>query len=281
MDIGKFELKAVETTIFGFDGGAMFGVVPKAIWSRSYNIGDEQNRIPLAARPLLVSFDNKKVLIDTGNGDKFDDKLSSIYSLNRQQSNIVNALEKLSIRADDITDVILTHLHFDHSGGATSIVNGEIVPTFPNAKYYVQKKQLDWAESPTEKDRASFMSENWECLLSNSMLQLIEGDGELFPGIDIIISNGHTKNMSLVKISDNGQSLVYCADLCPTSAHVGIPFSMGYDNFPVTVMAEKKKMFPKFYEKGTLLFFEHDAYHRAGRLIAHKDWYKVEYVNFD
>ncbi len=281
MKIGNYELNAVETTIFGLDGGAMFGVVPKTIWSRNYNAGDEQNRIPLAARPLLISSNNRKILVDTGNGDKFDEKFASIYSIDREQSNIVNALQRIGTNADEITDVILTHLHFDHCGGATSFVNGKFVPTFPNAQYYVQKEQINWSEKNSEKDRASFIKENWECLSENSLLVQLDGDCELFDGIEIIVSNGHTRGMSLVKISDGSKSLVYCADLCPTASHVGIPYSMGYDNEPLIVIEEKKKLFPKFYNDETILFFEHDAFIKAGKLAQHKDWFKVEPVSFD
>lgn len=276
MNIGKFKLTAIDTSIFALDGGAMFGVVPKALWSKMYNSGDDQNRIPLSARPLLVEWEDRKMLIDTGNGDKFNQKFADMYSLNSTESAIENALAKINITPDQITDVVLTHLHFDHAGGATKFENNQIVPTFANAKYYVQKEHLSWAENPTEKDRASFINDNWLPLAEQ--LELLDGEGSLFDGVNLYLSDGHTKSMQLVEIEDGGSSLLFCADLCPTSAHIGLPFSMGYDNFPLSVMNEKKRLFPQAYEKGTILYFEHDAFNPTAKLTTHKDWFRADIV---
>ena len=268
MNIGKFTIDAVETCVFGLDGGAMFGVVPKALWSKAYHPGDELNRIPLSVRPLLVRWDDRIVLIDTGNGTKFKDKFAQIYAIDRDKSSIETALLKFGISANDITDVILTHLHFDHAGGGTTIKDGKIVPTFPNAKYYVQKNQLNWAIKPTDKDKASFVKDDYEPLIADGMLETIDGAWEIFPGISLIPLFGHTNSMQLVKISDSGQSLLYCADLSPTHAHINIPFVMGYDNNPLTTIEEKKKLLPQAYEEGWLIAYEHDAFMQASKIIS-------------
>ena len=263
MKFGKFNIESVDTGIFGLDGGPMFGVVPKVLWSKAYHPGDELNRIPLAARPLLVSWDNKKVLIDTGNGDKMNDRLTKIYNIDKQKSSITYALSKFDIKPDDITDVVLTHLHFDHCGGAVSRIDDKLIPTFPNAKYYIQKDHLNWANNATEKDRASFLRENYISLLSDGNVEMLDGEGELFPGIETILAHGHTKAMQMIKIKQDNQSLLYCADLCPTSAHVPVPYVMGYDNFPLTCLEEKKKFMAQAYEEGWIIVYEHDAFKQA------------------
>ncbi len=268
MKIGKFNIDVVDTGLFGLDGGAMFGVVPKALWSRAYNPGDELNRIPLAARPLLVRWDKNILLVDTGNGNKFNDKFAQIYNIDREKSSIENALKRFGLSANDVTHVILTHLHFDHAGGATVYRNGKPEPTFTNAKYFVQKTHLDWAKSPTEKDRASFVKDDYEPLLAEGVLDDVEGEGELLPGISVMPLFGHTKSMQLVKISDGVSSLIYVADLFPTSAHINVPFVMGYDNNPLTTIEEKKKILPRAYEEGWVIAYEHDAFTQASKVIA-------------
>jgi glyoxylase-like metal-dependent hydrolase (beta-lactamase superfamily II) len=260
---GNFSIEILDTGIFGLDGGAMFGVVPKALWSKAYHPGDELNRIPLSARPLLIKTENKTILIDTGNGNKMDEKFADRYGINIEKSSPVNALLSAGVSPDEITDVILTHLHFDHAGGATIIENNKIVQTFPNAKYYVQKKHLEWALKPTDKDRASFVKVNFEVLLNEGLLELLDGEGELFPGISVHPVNGHTEAMQMVKIKTGEHTFLYCADLCPTSAHINIPFVMGYDNQPLVVIEEKKIFMSQAFEENWILCFEHDAFKQA------------------
>jgi glyoxylase-like metal-dependent hydrolase (beta-lactamase superfamily II) len=267
MTIGKYQIDSVDAGRFALDGGAMFGVVPKALWSKAYHSGDEMNRIPLAARPLLLRSNKKTILIDTGNGTKLNEKLRQIYSIDNEKSSIELALSRLNVKPDDVTDVILTHLHFDHTGGSTKYENGKVVPTFPKAKYYVQREQFIWAKSPTEKDRASFFIENFIPLESEGNLELIDGDGELFESVRLLTFNGHTKAMQLIKISDVNNTLLYCADLCPTSAHINLAYIMGYDNFPLTTLEEKKKIIPQACEEGWIVAFEHDAFIQAGKII--------------
>lgn len=275
MKLGKFNIDAVETGIFALDGGAMFGVIPKALWSRLYDEGDTKNRIPLAARPMLIRTDEKTILIDTGNGTKFDDKFAKIYNIDREKSSIDFALKPHGVTPEDITDVILTHLHFDHAGGATVKNGDKLEPAFPNAKYYVQKDHLAWARNPSEKDQASFLPENYEPIASEGMLEIIDGEGEILPGISSILVHGHTKAQQLIKIADGDQSIVFCGDLLPTSAHIGLPYVMGYDNYPMQTIDEKKRLIPEFFEQSTILFFEHDAYSQAAKLEPYKNFFKA------
>ncbi|MBX3044184.1 MAG: MBL fold metallo-hydrolase [Candidatus Kapabacteria bacterium] len=266
MKLGKFEVNAVDTGLFHLDGGAMFGVVPKALWSKKYNHGDEKNRIPLAARPLLIEFDNKKILVDTGNGNKREEKFMNIYGIDASKSSIALGLKTFNLKPEDITDVILTHLHFDHTGGSTIIENQKLIPTFPNAKYYVQKEHFDWAMKPTDKDRASFINDDFEPLIREGILEFTNGEMEIFDGISVIPVNGHTQALQMVKLKSQGESLIYISDLSPTVAHLTYTFGLAYDNFPLTTMEEKKKLLPKFYEENTIVCFEHDAFIQACRL---------------
>jgi glyoxylase-like metal-dependent hydrolase (beta-lactamase superfamily II) len=244
----------------------MFGIVPKPLWSKAYHPGDELNRIPLSARPLLVRWDCHLLLIDVGNGTKMDEKFRKIYNIDLEKSSFDHSLRPFGIQAEDITDVVLTHLHFDHAGGSTTIRNGKVVPTFPNAKYYVQKDHLKWAASPTEKDAASFIPDNCDPLIAEGVLETVDGEGEIYPGILVKPLFGHTTAMQVVMIHDDGQQLVYCADLIPTSAHIQAPFIMGYDNNPLITLDEKKSILPRAYEENWILAFEHDVFTQAATI---------------
>jgi glyoxylase-like metal-dependent hydrolase (beta-lactamase superfamily II) len=268
MKLGKFDIDVIETGVFSLDGGAMFGVIPKALWSKAYNPGDELNRIPLQARLMLIRYDKKNILVDTGNGTKLDDKIAQRYGIDKEKISYNKFLQPFNLKPDDITDVILTHLHFDHAGGATSIVNGEIVPTFQKAKYYVQKEQYNWAVNPTEKDRASYFNENYIPLKEMGLLEFTDGEGELFPGISLQPVHGHTKFMQLVKVQDENQNLIFVADLAPTAAHVPNVFVMGYDNEPLVGLEEKKRFSEQAVEEGTIFVYEHDAFKQATKIVS-------------
>jgi glyoxylase-like metal-dependent hydrolase (beta-lactamase superfamily II) len=267
MQIGPYEITPIETGRFALDGGAMFGVVPKNLWNKT-NPADEQNRIDMALRVLLIQGSGMNILVDTGMGDKYDDKTKSIYKLDHSKFTLIQSLAELELTASDISHVIQTHLHFDHCGGLVSrSENGELVPTFPNAKVFVQKENLAWARNPTEKDRASYLKDDWEAIIANGMLEEIDGPGEIFPGIALKIFNGHTKAQQLPLISDDaGNKLFFCADLFPTKAHVNLAWIMGYDNFPLTTLEEKRNLLPTAFEDGWTLFFEHDPENAVGKL---------------
>lgn len=260
------KIDIIETGIFRLDGGAMFGMIPKALWQRAYDPGDEFNRIPMAIRLMLITDGNRKILVDTGNGTKLPDKFCDIYGIDKKDADIEAAIARLGLSTDDITDVILTHLHFDHAGGATVLRDGKAVPTFRNATYYVQKEQFDWAVNPSVKDRASYMPHNYLPLKEHNQLKLIEGRFELFPGIEVIPVHGHTDAMQLVKVRIGKESILYCADLMATAAHVPVHYGMGYDNYPMKVIEEKQAILDEAFKENTILFFEHDAHKIATRL---------------
>ncbi|OGU60115.1 MAG: hypothetical protein A2X64_01110 [Ignavibacteria bacterium GWF2_33_9] len=258
MEFNNIKIETVETGIFALDGGAMFGVVPKALWSRVYSPGDDLNRIPLAARNVLVQYGDKKILIDTGNGTKYNDKLAKIYGIDLEKSDARINLTPHLIHPEDITDVVLTHLHFDHAGGATFLLDGVAVPTFPNAKYYVQREHYEHALKPYDKDGASFFPENYLPLMERGILELVEGDVEILPNINVHRFYGHTVAMQLVQITAGSENFFFAADLLPTASHLPFPFIMGYDNQPLVTLEEKKKWLPYIAENNWTIIFEHD-----------------------
>lgn len=280
MKIGAYDLFPIETGHFALDGGAMFGVVPRNLWSKT-NPPDESNRIDMALRALLLRSDDRTILVDTGMGNKYDDKTKSIYKLDNTRSTLLESLSALGVAASDITAIIQTHLHFDHCGGLVTVSDGKLTPTFPNAKVYVQKENLAWARNPTEKDRASYLKNDWEPIAAEGLLEEIDGPGELFPGIELMTFNGHTRAQQLPHIHGDGKHVFFCADLFPTKAHVNLPYIMGYDNFPLTTLEEKKNLTPRMYEESWMLFFEHDPESSLVRMEATSKWFKTgETVNF-
>jgi glyoxylase-like metal-dependent hydrolase (beta-lactamase superfamily II) len=255
--IGIYRLHAIESGSLLADGGAMFGVVPKIIWNRT-NKSDEKNRIRLALRNLLLISDDKKILIDTGAGNKYNQKFKEILGIANDDQCVISELEKINLTVSDITDVILTHLHFDHAGGSTIIKDGSVVPAFPNANYYIQKSQLEWALNPSERDKSAYSLENFLPLIESKKMITIDGNCELFPGIELIKVNGHTPGQQLVRIFDSEKELYFCADLIPLSTQLHLPYIMGYDLLPLITLEEKRDFIQKAYENKWILFFEHD-----------------------
>ncbi len=257
MKIGKYELKVIETGVFGLDGGAMFGIIPKPLWSK-FNPADEQNRVTLHARNLLLASDSRKILIDTGIGSDWDEKFKQIYRLDQSELTLSDSLNKLKIKPEDITDVLLTHLHFDHTGGSTFLKNGNWIPTFPNAKYYIQKKHFEWAINPTERDRGSFIQNRFLPLHNEGLLNFIDGEVQFDDEIEFLTINGHTSFQQMIKVHDSSNTVLYCGDLFPFTSHIPIPYVMGYDLQPLVTVQEKKKILPIAIEQNWKLFFEHD-----------------------
>jgi glyoxylase-like metal-dependent hydrolase (beta-lactamase superfamily II) len=256
MKIGKYSLKIIESGFFGLDGGAMFGIIPKVLWQTT-NPPDSENRIRLATRNLLLESGKRKILIDTGMGNKWSSKLKVIYSISEGTS-VEAALLKHQIEPEDITDVILTHFHFDHTGGSTKNENGKIVPTFPNAKYFVQKQNFDWAMNPSDRDKGSYLKENFESLYIDGVLNFINGEEDFDDEIKFIVVNGHAFGQQLIKISDSSNTFLYCCDLFPTVSHIPIPYVMGYDLQPLITVSEKQKILKQAIDENWKLFFEHD-----------------------
>jgi len=256
MKIGKYKLRVIESGFFALDGGAMFGIIPKALWQKT-NPPDEVNRIKMSTRNLLLESDSKKILIDTGMGDKWDEKMKSIYDIDEKIS-MKSALEKVGLKHDDITDVILTHLHFDHTGGSTVPVNGKLEPAFSNAKYHVQKQNYEWAINPSDRDKGSYIKENFQPLFEDGVLNFINGNKKFDDEIEFFIINGHTFSQQMVKISDASNTFLFCADLIPTFAHIPLPYIMGYDLQPLVTLEEKKKYLKNALDENWKLFFGHD-----------------------
>ena len=256
MNIGKYKLSIIESGNFGLDGGAMFGIIPKPLWQRT-NLPDESNRVRLSTRHLLLESDSRKIIIDTGMGNKWDDKSRGIYSISESLS-MDSALAQKGLKADDITDVILTHLHFDHTGASTIKRNGKLEPALPNAKFYVQKQNYDWAINPSDRDKGSYIMENFLPLFEEGVLNFIIGNAKFDDEIEFIVINGHTFGQQMVKISDGNNTFLFCADLMPFVSHIPLPYIMGYDLQPLVTLEEKKKYLKIAVDQYWKLFFGHD-----------------------
>lgn len=257
-------LYAVEAGNFKLDGGAMFGVVPKVLWERT-NPADANNQIEMATRCLLVEDGNRLILIDTGMGSKQDTKFFSHYAL-WGDFNLTNSLKANGFHPDDITDVFLTHLHFDHCGGAvTRSASGLLEPAFKNATFWSHKKHWDWACHPNAREKASFLKENIEPLAASGQLRLLDGAGPILKetplGFDILLVDGHTEKQMLPLINYNGTKILYAADLIPTVGHLPIPYVMGYDCRPLLTLEEKETILTQAYNNNWCLFLGHDPAH--------------------
>lgn len=263
MNVGRYTVHPIETGRFGLDGGAMFGVVPRVLWEKT-NPPDDKNRIPMAARAMLVRGDGRNILIDAGNGSKYTEKQKAIYNFDNSRFDLLSSLREHGLTPADITDVILTHLHFDHAGGSTVVDNGEVRPLFSRARYYVQREHWNAALNPTERDRASFFPDDYLPLQRYGQLELLEGEGEIFPGISVRLVHGHTTALQCPLVSDGGKQVFYCADLVPTTSHLHLPWIMAYDLRPLVTLQEKRNILNEASEEGWILFFEHDPATPAG-----------------
>ena len=257
--IGPYTLSAIETGRFALDGGAMFGIIPKPLWERRIG-ADDQNRIPLHMRCLLLQSADHCILIDNGLGDSYSDKFADIYAVDHEFATLQGSLANVGVAPSDVTDVILTHLHFDHCGGSTRRNEaGELELVFPNAQHYVQRAHWEWASAPNVREKGSFLEENLAPLDASGHLQFVDGDEELFPGITVHPVHGHTEAQQVVKISDGqGNTLAYVADLLPTTAHLAPAWHMAYDVRPLQTIDEKAAFLSDAVDGGWSLFFEHD-----------------------
>ncbi|HRF77089.1 MAG TPA: MBL fold metallo-hydrolase [Chitinophagales bacterium] len=256
------QLYSINAGLFKLDGGAMFGVVPKKIWNKLVP-ADENNLCTWAMRCMLAVGNGKVVLIDCGMGDKQDAKFFGHYEPHGDFS-IEASLKQLGMVPGDVTDVFLTHLHFDHCGGAVKRTDkGKLIPTYENARYWSNERQWNWANNPNAREKASFLTENFVPLQQHGVLHFIEEHEELFPGFSTMWTYGHTEAMMLPVIKYNGSKVVYCADLLPSHAHIPLPYVMGYDVRPLITIKEKESFLKEACDKKYFLFFEHDSQHEC------------------
>ncbi|MFQ5701345.1 MAG: MBL fold metallo-hydrolase [Acidobacteriota bacterium] len=265
MKVGSYSVQAIQAERFRLDGGAMFGVVPKPLWSKQH-AADERNRIHMVTRCLLIRGEGRVVLVDTGMGQGWSDKERDIYAIENGDRFIENSLTAQGVNAADVTDVILSHLHFDHAGGAVTRRAGALEATFPNARYHVQQQHLAWALGPTQRDRRSFRPETFLPLRDTGRLVLARGKEEILPGIFVEPTAGHTISHQIVRIGEGEGSVVYCGDLIPMAAHLPSAWVMGYDLYPLTTMREKADLLERAAAGGWLLVFEHDPDVEAARV---------------
>lgn len=251
------KLYTIDTGFFKLDGGAMFGVVPKSLWQK-LNVPDENNLCNWAMRCLLIEDESRLILIDTGIGNKQSEKFFSHYYLHGNDT-LQTSLQKHGFTKSDVTDVILTHLHFDHVGGAVKRVGDKLQTTFPNAIYWSNGQHWQWATNPNAREKASFLPENILPLQESGQLKMIDENQPLFSeNVMMRFANGHTKNMMLPQINYNGTTLLYMADLLPSVAHIPLPYVMAYDMFPLITLQEKEFFLKEALSHNYILFFEHD-----------------------
>lgn len=285
------KLYSINTGYFKLDGGAMFGVVPKSMWNK-INPADENNLCSWALRCLLIEDGNRLILVDNGNGDKQDAKFFSHYYLHGDDT-LEKSLAKYGFTKDDITDVFLTHLHFDHCGGSIVREGDKLVPAFKNATYWSNKEHWDWAVYPNEREKASFLKENILPIEESGRLQFIEvtggvdgklGETVFTENITVRFVSGHTESMMLPQINYNGKTVVFMADLLPSAGHIPIPYVMAYDMFPLTTLNEKKSFLKEAVKGNYILFFEHDPVYECCNLqqtergVRSKDYFKLEEI---
>ncbi|HUG42604.1 MAG TPA: MBL fold metallo-hydrolase [Acidobacteriota bacterium] len=274
MKWGSFQLHLLSAGVFRLDGGAMFGVVPKPLWERVAT-PDARNRIPLGLNCLLIRTGDVNVLVDTGCGRKYSPKEIEIYSID-VSADLVRELAKIGLDPEEIDIVVNTHLHFDHCGGNTFVAGEDVVPTFPGAEYVVRKVEYQDASAPNERTRATYFAHNWSPIEAAGKLRVIDQDWEIVPGVTCISTPGHTLGHQSVFVESEGRKLLFLADLCPTMAHVPLPYVMGYDLFPLTTLKTRKEIYPRAVEENWELIFEHDPVHPYGRLLKKNGRYAAE-----
>jgi glyoxylase-like metal-dependent hydrolase (beta-lactamase superfamily II) len=258
MQFGDYRVEIIPDTEFRLDGGAMFGVVPRNLWSKVCP-PDEQNRIRMNMNCVFIEAGNEKILIETGIGEKWSAKHSEMFGITRKQSLADSLRAVAGIEPSSITIVINTHLHFDHAGGNTSLNGaGQAVPAFPNARYFVSRGELEHAESPSERDRASYVAENWRPLAASGQVELKDADYEVVPGLRMETYPGHNRSMQCWRLNREGATLFGFADLVPMRAHVPFAWIMGYDLYPAETLEVKKKLLPQAAREGWTCLFYHD-----------------------
>ncbi len=267
MKFGDYRVEIIPDCEFRLDGGAMFGVVPRNLWSLVAP-ADDQNRIRMNMNCLFIEGAGERILIDTGIGEKWSDKYRGMYGIDRSRS-LDDSLKAIAgVSAADITIVINTHLHFDHAGGNTKFdESGSAMPSFSNARYFVAGAEYEHAEAPSERDRASYFSSNWQPLKESGQLELRESEYEVIPGLRMQTYAGHNRSMQCARLETGGANLFAFADLVPTRAHVPFAWVMGYDLYPVETVEAKKKLIPQAARENWTCLFYHDPDQAMGRIV--------------
>ena len=259
MQFGDYRVEIVPDTLFRLDGGAMFGVVPRSLWSRVCP-PNEHNRIRLNMNCLFIETATERILIETGIGEKWSPKQVDVYGIERKRPFSESLQALTGVGPEAISIVVNTHLHFDHAGGNTMLNDeGHAVPAFPNARYFVSRSEYEHAEAPHERDRASYLPSNWQPLKQSGQLELKEADYEVAPGLRMETITGHSRSMQCVRLESGGRTLFGFADLVPTRAHVPLPWIMGYDLYPVETLEAKKRLLPQAAREDWLCLFYHDS----------------------
>ncbi|MCH8021283.1 MBL fold metallo-hydrolase [candidate division KSB1 bacterium] len=277
MKFGDFELFVLSDGKFKLDGGAMFGVVPKVLWEKT-NPPNEMNRIEMGLNSLLIKTNDDIVLVDTGIGENYNEKFFEMFEIDKSTS-LLKSLNSISLKPDDITKVVLTHLHFDHCGGNCSKdESGELKPTFPNATYYFHQDEFEYAKKPDPRSRGSYLAQNWQAIEESDQLQLISGNQEIIPGVEVFTTGGHTQNHQIVKVHSDGKTACFLADLVPTDSHLKTAYVMGYDLYPKTTMEMKEKVLKQALQENWLLIFEHAPSVKGGYLTEKEGKLRIEEV---
>lgn len=278
MKLGNLEFYILLDGHVYLDGGAMFGVIPKVMWEKKAP-ADTRNRIQLAMNCLLIHAGGKNILVETGAGGKMSPKLRDIYGLDGPF--LDDRLRDHGLDRTEIDVVINTHLHFDHCGGNTRVEKDKVVASYPSAKYVVQRGEFEHAKNPNERDRASYFAENYMPIEAAGKLALLEADRAIAPGVELIRVPGHTANMQCVKLTGDGQTAFFFADLVPTAAHLPLPWIMGYDLYPMTTLENKKKWLPEVIQEGWIALFGHDAKTPAGYVRDREGIWELEPIKVD
>ncbi len=271
MQFGSFDLSIIRECVFKLDGGAMFGVVPKTLWSKQ-SPSDDQNRVVLACNLLLIDTGSKKILVETGMGDRWSEKEKERFGL-KSLVTPGTMLDQVGLKPADIDFVIISHLHFDHAGGATIMRDGKIVPSFPNAKYVVQKGEWDFAFVANARARASYRPDDFVPLQEAGQLILVEGDYEVVPGVWVKVTGGHTSHHQVVYFESNGEKGVYFADIIPTKTHLPPPWVMGYDHHPLISCDIKSEWLARASAEKWLVVFDHEAGIPWGKVLVEGNKY--------
>lgn len=279
MIFGDYRVEVIPDCEFRLDGGAMFGVVPRNLWAKPCP-PDDQNRIRMNMNCLFIETGSDRILVDTGIGDKWNDKHRSMYGINRVRSFDESLRAIAGVTSSEITIVINTHLHFDHAGGNTVFdESGKVVPAFPRARYLVSRAEYEHAEAPTDRDRASYLAENWQPLRQSGQLELKDAEFEVVPGLRLETHAGHNRSMQCPRLESQGKTLFGFADLVPMRAHVPFAWVMGYDLYPVETVAAKKKLLPQAAREDWICLFYHDPDQALGKIV--EDDGKLRVTNID